>query len=53
MILDLIPEDNQIIHQKVKKKHEDEFWTDMLYMGMKVGKKGQFAPHAKIGEKTS
>ena len=38
---------------KVKKKHEDEFWTDMLYMGMKVGKKGQFAPHAKIGEKTS
>ena len=23
-----------------------EFWTDILYLGMKVGKK--FAPHAKI-----
>ena len=38
---------------KIKKKSQKEFWTDMLYMGMKVGKKGQFAPHAKIGEKTS
>ena len=25
-----------------------EFWTDMLYFGMKVTSKGQFAPHAKI-----
>ena len=23
-----------------------EFWTDLLYLGMKVGKR--FAPHAKI-----
>jgi len=23
-----------------------EFWTDILYLGMKVGKR--FAPHAKI-----
>ena len=32
-----------------------EFWTDILYMGMKVGGKGkgEFAPHVKIGEKTS
>ena len=31
-----------------------EFWTDILYMGMKVGGKGkgEFAPHVKIGEKT-
>ena len=38
---------------KIKKDSQKEFWTDMLYMGMKIGKKGQFAPHAKIGEKTS
>ena len=25
-----------------------EFWTDMLYFGMKITTKGQFAPHAKI-----
>jgi len=32
-----------------------EFWTDILYMGMKVGGegKGEFAPHVKIGEKSS
>ena len=38
---------------RIKKDNQKEFWTDMLYMGMKIGKKGQFAPHAKIGEKTS
>ena len=38
---------------RIKKNNQKEFWTDMLYMGMKIGKKGQFAPHAKIGEKTS
>ena len=38
---------------KIKKDSQKEFWTDMLYMGMKIGKKGQFAPHAKIGEKNS
>tara|TARA_B100001250_G_scaffold337665_1_gene304528 strand:+ start:391 stop:1902 length:1512 start_codon:yes stop_codon:yes gene_type:complete len=25
-----------------------EFWTDMLYYGMKITAKGEFAPHAKI-----
>ena len=25
-----------------------EWWKDLLYLGLKVGKKGQFAPHAKI-----
>ena len=30
---------------------QKEFWTDLLYLGMKVGK--DFAPHVKIGEKTS
>ena len=25
-----------------------EFWTDLLYTGMKVTSKGEFAPHAKI-----
>jgi len=25
-----------------------EFWTDLLYTGMKITTKGQFAPHAKI-----
>ena len=29
-------------------KDSAEFWTDMLYFGMKVTSKGQFAPHAKI-----
>ena len=29
-------------------KKSAEFWTDMLYFGMKVTMKGQFAPHAKI-----
>ena len=29
-------------------KKSAEFWTDMLYFGMKVTAKGQFAPHAKI-----
>jgi len=29
-------------------KKSSEFWTDMLYFGMKVTSKGQFAPHAKI-----
>ena len=29
-------------------KDSSEFWTDMLYFGMKVTMKGQFAPHAKI-----
>jgi len=40
------------ITDKDKKK---EFWTDILYMGMKVGGegKGEFAPHVKIGEKSS
>jgi len=31
-----------------KGKKSSEFWTDMLYFGMKVTMKGQFAPHAKI-----
>ena len=32
------------------KYHSDdpEFWTDILYFGMKITSKGQFAPHAKI-----
>ena len=29
-------------------KDSSEFWTDMLYFGMKITTKGQFAPHAKI-----
>ena len=40
---------------KIKnEKKKKEFWTDILYMGMKVGGegKGEFAPHVKIGEKT-
>ena len=48
-----LPNLKDIFAFKVKKKHEVVFWTDTLYMGMKVGKKGQSAPHAKIGEKTS
>ena len=32
-----------------KDNHDSaEFWTDMLYFGMKITTKGQFAPHAKI-----
>ena len=27
---------------------DPEFWTDILYYGMKVTTKGQFGPHAKI-----
>jgi len=27
---------------------DPEFWTDMLYYGMKITTKGQFAPYAKI-----
>ncbi len=27
---------------------DSEFWTDLLYYGMKVTSKGAFAPHAKI-----
>ena len=27
---------------------DQEFWTDILYYGMKVTTKGQFGPHAKI-----
>ena len=32
------------------KNHGDdpEFWSDILYYGMKVTTKGQFGPHAKI-----
>ena len=29
-------------------KDKAELWTDILYLGMKVSVKGQFAPHAKI-----
>ena len=29
-----------------KKKNEPEFWTDMLYLSLKVGKR--FAPHGKL-----
>jgi len=31
-----------------KQKDKAEFWTDLLYLGMKVSAKGKFAPHAKI-----
>ena len=31
-----------------RNKKSAEFWTDMLYFGMKITMKGQFAPHAKI-----
>ena len=27
---------------------DPEFWTDILYFGLKITTKGQFAPHAKI-----
>jgi len=32
------------------KYHDDdpEFWTDMLYFGLKIISKGQFGPHVKI-----
>ncbi len=30
------------------KDSKAEWWKDLLYLGLKVGKKGQFAPHAKI-----
>ena len=33
------------IHHHLK---DPEFWTDMLYYGMKITSKGEFAPHAKI-----
>ena len=36
-------------HDAIKLHGKDaEFWTDILYYGMKVTAKGQFAPHAKI-----
>jgi len=25
-----------------------EFWTDLLYFGLKITTKGQFGPHVKI-----
>ena len=31
-----------------KHSNNPEFWTDMLYYGMKITSKGEFAPHAKI-----
>jgi len=50
MLLSFFGNAFKIKNQKKKK----EFWTDILYMGMKVGGegKGEFAPHVKIGEKT-
>tara|TARA_R100001594_G_scaffold7058_1_gene19475 strand:+ start:93 stop:1550 length:1458 start_codon:yes stop_codon:yes gene_type:complete len=30
------------------KNSKSEWWKDLLYLGLKVGKQGQFAPHAKI-----
>ena len=33
------------LHHHLK---DPEFWTDMLYYGMKITSKGEFAPHAKI-----
>lgn len=32
----------------LKHAGDPEFWTDILYYGMKVTSKGMFAPHAKI-----
>ena len=51
MLLSFFGNAFKIKNQKKKK----EFWTDILYMGMKVGGegKGEFAPHVKIGEKSS
>ena len=31
-------------------KESTEFWTDMLYIGMKMKNEKEFAPHAKISE---
>ena len=36
------------INHSEKQKDKAEFWTDLLYLGMKVSAKGNFAPHAKI-----
>ena len=36
------------INHSEKQKDKAEFWTDLLYLGMKVSAKGHFAPHAKI-----
>ena len=36
------------IRYSEKQKDKAEFWTDLLYLGMKVSAKGKFAPHAKI-----
>ena len=30
------------------KNSKSEWWKDLLYLGLKVGKQGMFAPHAKI-----
>ena len=30
------------------KDSKAEWWKDLLYLGLKVGEKGMFAPHAKI-----
>ena len=29
-------------------KNNKEFWKDLLYLGLKIGNRGKFAPHAKI-----
>ena len=36
------------INYSNKQTDKAEFWTDLLYLGMKVSPKGHFAPHAKI-----
>ena len=36
------------LHKDFKKS--TEFWTDMLYIGMKMKNEKEFAPHAKISE---
>ena len=30
------------------KPDDAEFWTDLLYLGLKIGSRGQFGPYAKI-----
>ena len=30
------------------KPDDAEFWTDLLYLGLKIGTRGQFGPYAKI-----
>ena len=36
-------------YDAIKNHDKDpEFWTDILYFGLKITTKGQFAPHAKI-----